>query len=30
MSTVYNKDNERLGILNVVKDTEFCGIFKIL
>lgn len=28
MSTVYNKDNERLGILTVVMDTEYCGIFK--
>lgn len=28
MSTVYNKDNERLGILTVVMDTECCGIFK--
>lgn len=28
MSTVYNKDNERLGLLTVVKDTEYCGVFK--
>lgn len=28
MSMVYNKDNERLGILTVVMDTEYCRIFK--
>lgn len=28
MSMDYNKDNERLGILTVVKDTECCGVFR--
>lgn len=28
MNTVYDRDNERLWISTVVKDTEYCGIVR--